>query len=164
MFPKYHQQKYLQFYQFDISEFLSSISGEFSEIPANFGKIGDRIIRIIKHAKKLLLFGITGVPVKNDDNSLFNVTMGSFNGADVCELVLLYLLSKIFVVIDSDNIGLYRDDGVAVINNAKDPKFERLRKKHNRYIQNGGLSITIETNLIETDILDLKFNLSTGKY
>ena len=89
--------------------------------------------------------------------------MGSFNGADVCELVVSYLLSKIFVVIDSDNIGLYRDDGVAVINNAKDPKLERLRKKHNRYIQNGGLSIAIEANLIETDILDLRFNLSTGK-
>ena len=58
MFPKYHQQKYLQFYQFDISEFLSSISGEFSEISANFGKIGDRIIRFIKHARKLLLVSL----------------------------------------------------------------------------------------------------------
>ena len=87
-----------------MSEFLSSISKEFSEISANFGKIGDRIIRIIKHARKLLLF----VWVKNDYNLLFYVTMGNFNGADVCELIVLYLLSKISVVINSDNVGLYR--------------------------------------------------------
>ena len=91
-----------------MSEFLSSISKEFSEISANFGKIGDRIIQIIKHARKLLLFGITGVWVKNDYNLLFYVTMGSFNGADVFELIVLYLLSKISVVINSDNVGLYR--------------------------------------------------------
>ena len=54
------------------------------------------------------MFGITGVWVKNDYNLLFYVTMGSFNGADVCELIVLYLLSKISVAINSDNVGLYR--------------------------------------------------------
>ena len=116
------------FIKFDISEFLSSISEEFSEISVNFGKIRDRIIRIIKHARKLLLFGITGVWVKNNDNPLFYVTTGSFNGADGCELVVLHLLSKIVAVIDLDNVGLYRDDGVAVIHIANDPKRERPRK------------------------------------
>ena len=53
----------------------------------------DSTIQIIKHARKSLLFDSIGVWVKNDDNPLFDVTMGSFDGAEVCELVGLYLLS-----------------------------------------------------------------------
>ena len=44
--------------------------------------------------------------------------MGSFDSAEVCEVVGLYLLSKISVFIDSDNVSLYKDDGLAVIHNA----------------------------------------------
>ena len=33
-----------------------------------------------------------------------------------------------------------------------------------RYSQNAGLSITIETNLFETDFLDVTFNLATGNF
>ena len=54
--------------------------------------------------------------------------MGSFISAEVCGLVGLYLLNKISVLIDSDNISLYRDDRLAVIHNANDPKLDRLRK------------------------------------
>ena len=53
----------------------------------------DSTIQIIKHARKSLLFDSTGVWVKNDDNPLSDVTMSSFDGAEVCELVGLYLLS-----------------------------------------------------------------------
>ena len=60
--------------------------------------------------------------------TILDVTMGSFNGAEVCELVGLYLSNKISVLIDSDNISLYRDDRLAVIHNANDPKLDRLRK------------------------------------
>ena len=52
----------------------------------------------------------TGVWVKNNDDPLFDVTMGSFYGAEVCELVGLHLFSKISVLIDSDNVGLCRDE------------------------------------------------------
>ena len=96
----------------------------------------------IKQAGKSLLFGSTGVWVKNDDNPLFDMTMGSFDGAEVCELVGLYLLSKISVIIDSDNIGLYRD-GLAVIRIANDPKRERMRKSIIATFKNKGLRIAI---------------------
>ena len=39
-----------------------------------------------------------------------------------------------------------------------------MRKDIISIFQNEGLSITIETNLIETDFLDVTFNLLTGKY
>ena len=70
--------------------------------------------------------------------------MSSFDGAEICELTDLYLLSKFSVVIDSDNVGLYRDDGVAVIHNANGPKLNRLRKNIIATFKSEGLSITFE--------------------
>ena len=47
--------------------------------------------------------------VKNDDNPLFDVIIGCFDSAEVCVFVGLDLLSKVSVLTDSDNVGLYRD-------------------------------------------------------
>ena len=90
--------------------------------------------------------------------------MGSFDGAEVCELVGLYLLNKIKPLLDSNNVGLYRDDGLAIVHKANGPKVDRLRKDIISLFKDEGLSITIDTNLIETDFLDVSFNLNTGKY
>ena len=63
-----------------------------------------------------------------------------------------------------ENFGLYRDDGLATVNSSSGPVFGRMRKDIISIFQNEGLSITIETNLIETDFLGVTFNLVTGKY
>ena len=78
-----------------------------------------------------------------------HVTMGSFGGAEICDLTGLYLLSKISILIDSDNDGLYRDDGLAAIHNANSPNIDRLRKYVIATFKNEMLSITIEAKLIE---------------
>ena len=54
--------------------------------------------------------------------------MGSFDGAEVCEFVRLYLLNKIKPLLGSSNVGLYRDDGQAIVHKANGPKDDRLRK------------------------------------
>ena len=77
--------------------------------------IDDSTIQIIKHARKLLFFDSTSIRVKNDDDALFDVTMGSFECAEACELVGFYLLSKTSAHIDLDNVGLYRNDGLALL-------------------------------------------------
>ena len=43
---------------------------------------------------------------------LFDVTMGAPDGAEVCELVCLFLLDEVRNNIPDLNIGLYRDDGL----------------------------------------------------
>ena len=48
----------------------------------------------------------------------FDVTMGSFDGVETCELVGLFLLSQLTHL--DVNVGLYRDDGLATC--AKSPK------------------------------------------
>ena len=44
--------------------------------------------------------------------------MGSFGDAEVCELVRLYLLSKLSVLTGSDNGDLQSDNRLTVIHNA----------------------------------------------
>ena len=82
----------------------------------------------------------------------------------ICELVRLYLLDQLSTVIDKSSVDLYRDDGLAAINNANGPKYDRISKDIIAWFKEKGLSITIETNLIKTDFLDVTFNLPTKKY
>ena len=90
--------------------------------------------------------------------------MGSYDGAEIGELVGLYLLNRLSTVIDKSSVGLYTDDGLAAINNANGPKLDRIREDIIALFKEEGLSITIETNLFETDFLDVTFNLGTKKY
>jgi hypothetical protein len=43
--------------------------------------------------------------------------MGSYDGAEICELVGLFILDKFRAEFKNDNIGLYRDDGLAAFKN-----------------------------------------------
>ena len=72
--------------------------------------ISDSVINIIHFSRKSLLFDRTSVRVKKRSNSLFDVTMGYWDGAETCELVGLYLLNQLSTVIDKSSVGLYRDD------------------------------------------------------
>jgi hypothetical protein len=60
----------------------------------NLTTISDNDISIIKHARKSLLFN-TGKPWKKDSEVLFDVTMGSHDGAERCELVGLFILNHL---------------------------------------------------------------------
>ena len=89
--------------------------------------------------------------------------MGSYDREKVCELVGLYLLNKPGPLVGTKNVGLYRDDDLAIIHQANGPKMDRIRKDIIELFKSEGLSITIDTNLIETDFLDVSFNLEMEK-
>ena len=89
--------------------------------------------------------------------------MGFYDRAEICELVGLYLLNQLCNVIEKSGIGLYRYYRHSVINNANGPKLDRIRKDITALIKEESLSVTIETNLLEIDFLDVAFNLATGK-
>ena len=78
------------FIKFDICDFYPSITEQLLDRAIDFAKsttnISDTELKIIKHARKSLLFsGDAEWMKKNGD--LFDVTMGSYDGAEVCELV-----------------------------------------------------------------------------
>ena len=65
------------------------------------------------HSNKSLLYHQNS-PWQKKSNSEFDVTMGSYDGAETRELVGLFLLNQLG---DLDiNVGLYRDDGLGVAN------------------------------------------------
>ena len=53
---------------------------------------------------------------------------------------------------------------VATVHKANGLKFDRLRKDKVSLFKDEGLSIAIDMNLIETNFLDVSFNLNTRKY
>ena len=92
----------------------------------------------------------------------FDVTMGSFDGAEVCELVGLYLLDQLETNFGKNIFGLYRDDGLGVLKNFSGPETDRLRKKLTKIFNENGLKITVETGLVSTDFLDVTLDLKNN--
>ena len=66
----------------------------------------------------------------------FDVTMGSFDGAEICEVVGLYILHELGEKYGKERIGLYRDDGLACFENASDPEVERIKKAFIKLFKN----------------------------
>ena len=93
-----------------------------------------------------------------------DVAMGSFDGAEICELVGLYILHGLCAKYGKDSIGLYRDDGLAVFKNISGPTAERMKNDITRHFKNDGLNITIQTNTKTVNYLDMTFNLNSGTY
>ena len=156
-----------KFLKFDIAEFYPSITKELLMKAINFAReanvtITQDDINLIIHTKESLLFNGNSVWKKKGTRN-FDVTMGSYDGAEVCELVGLYILSKLPG--DFGNVGLYRDDGLACIKNCSGPQADRLRKSLIKFFKsNFDLNITADTNLTCTDFLDVNLDLRTGNF
>ena len=101
--------------------------------------------------------------IKKDDPD-FNVTLGSYDRAEVCELVGLYILDILTKKFVHNKIGLYRDDGLGCFQILSDPEPEKVKKKLYKIFKQSGLSSTVECNLQITDFLDVTFDLRTDKY
>ena len=157
-----------RFIKFDIAEFYPSINEPLLEDALNFAKsmteISDEAKNAIKLSRKSLLFSQDGTWVKKGDNPLFDVTMGSYDVAEICELVGTYMLNKLTSIVPKEDIGLYRDDGIMVVHEANGPKLDRLRKDIVKIFKDKQLNITIDTNLKITEFLDVTLDLDTGKY
>ena len=75
-------------------------------------------ISVIKHARKSVLFNAAIQSwIKKDSNSLYILRHYgySFDGAEVCELLALFILNHLGKKFGKESIGLYRDDGLAII-------------------------------------------------
>ena len=95
---------------------------------------------------------------------MFDVTIGSYDGAEICELVGLFLLSNVEEKFKNLNFGLYRDDGLGFTRKMSGSDIDRLRKDIIALFQTHGLKVDITCNLIQVDFLDVTFNLQTGKF
>ena len=95
---------------------------------------------------------------------MFDVEMGCYDGAEVCELVGLYILHKHSSAYPNGSIGFYRDDGLAVFKNMNARSGDKTRKVFCQILDDLGLKITVQSNLKVVNYLDVTLNLKTGKY
>ena len=87
--------------------------------------------------------------------------MGSYDGAETCEIVGLHILSQLQHL--DINVGLYRDDGLAACN--KTPQeTEKIKQDIYQIFKDNKLKITIDANQKTVDFLDITMDLRTGEH
>ena len=90
--------------------------------------------------------------------------MGSYDGAEVCELAGLYILHKLTSgkdpIFKKEFVGLYRDDGLAVFKGSARDAETKIKRKVKQVFREEGLEITTEAACQITDFLDIVLDLS----
>ena len=103
---------------FDIKDFYPSIEEGLLIKDLEFAKqhvtIKSKNRETIFHAGKSFLYK-EGQPWIKKQRNNFDVTIGSYGGADVCERTGIFMLSLIGNKYNPNNTGLYRDDGLAFL-------------------------------------------------
>ena len=150
--------------QFDVENFYPSITVELLEkaleYASQFVDISPEDREVIFQSKKSTLYSKGQAWTKKGDSPV-DVTQGSFDGAETCKLVGLYLLSLLQDL--GIDLGLYRDDGAGV--SRKTPfQLEKAKKKIQKVFLDNGLKIVISVNLLVIDFLDVTLDLRMGTY
>ena len=156
------------FIQFDIKDFYPSITEEILEEAISFTKslidTDDHKIRTIEHCRKSLSFYNNVAWKKKTTASCFDVTMGSYDGAEICELVGTFMLSKLGNIIRKKNTGLNRDDRLAVLRKMNARGTDKMRKIIIKLFKEVGFQLEIKSNLKKVEFLDVTLNLITVLY
>ena len=93
--------------------------------------------------------------------------MESNDGAEASELCGLYMINELTKkgsLFSKNQIGLYRDDGLAIVRTRSGRQLEQLKQRIFDIFRKEGLKITIEAGMEKTDFLDLLLDLSTGNH
>ena len=155
------------FLMFDIKDFYPSIKEKLLWEAIRFAKlyisITNKDIEAIFHARKSLLY-YNDEPWVRKGESNFDVSMGAYDGAEVCELIGIFMLSLLSKHINKNHIGLYRDDGLAILKNTSGPEAEKLKKKFQKLFKEKDLDIIVQWSLKITNYLDITLNLNDGSY
>ena len=120
-------------------------------------KVLKKDIDVIRHSRRSLLFN-QGEPWAKKEDENFDVTMGAYDGAEVCELVGIYLQSLLGEKYNKTDFGLYRDDGMAVFRNVSGPQSARIKKEFQRIFKEDHLGMKV------VNYLDVTMNLGDVTY
>ena len=152
---------------FDIEQFYPSIKESVLLKALDFAKKHTKVLNkdidVIRHSRRSLLFNQGETWVKREEEN-FDVTMGAYDGAEVCELVGIYLQSLIGEKYNKNNFGLYRDDGLAVFRKVNGQQSERIKKDLQKIFKENYLNIEISCNKKIVNYLDVTMNLNDGSY
>ena len=116
------------------------------------------------HSGKTLLFLEQEPWTKKVGDQDFDVPMGCYEGAEVCQLVGSYILNKLENLLNKEDVALYRYDGLGVLRNMSRPQKEQVRKNIIKVFKDCDLSITIKIGLHIVDFLDVQLNRKTNTH
>ena len=160
-------KKKCKFIKFDIVEFYPSISKNLLLQAIEFAKsltyVPQTVIDVILHCRKSFLSESGNIWIKKDEFD-FDVAMDSYDGAEICELIGLYVLHLLKKQFGSDCFGLHRDDGLGYLKNLSGPESEKCRKKLIKIFNKCDLMIPFNINLSRTDCLDITLDLDRNIY
>ena len=153
----------LHFFRFDIVSYYPSITeklfNDALEFAGNYTNISESDKKILLNARQQVLLWEGDTWEKKE--SRFDVTMGAFDGAEICDLVGLFALHKIKQKLPAEAVGLYRDDGLGLTRRAGRGGLIIERELHKTFNELG-LKLTVEVNLKRVDFLDAILDLSSG--
>ena len=86
------------------------------------------------HSRKSLYLNKDPLITKLDEE--FHVTVGSFDDAEVCKMIELFVLDKLSSEFDLRSMGVYRDESLSIFHNKNDHQNDQIRKKIYIYLQN----------------------------
>ena len=121
---------------------------------------------LVKHAERpYYILNKTDTWIKKNGDPEFDVTMGRFNGTELCELVDLYILHILGEKYRNYWVGLYRDDRFPCFVYISGSLANKIRKDFIKiFMEDFDLSITCKTSLKAVNFLDTSLNLTPGKY
>ena len=90
--------------------------------------------------------------------------MGSYDGAEFCDLIGIYIQSLLTNILSKDNMGLSRDNGLFILRKINKQQTDTVREKIISIFKNIEFKIEVVTNLTEVDFLDVTFNLENNTY
>ena len=99
--------------QFDKEEFYLPKAINYASISVRISNV----INVIMHSRKLLLFNSNNIWIKKGGDPYFDVAMGSYNGAEICELEHVHTLHVFGEKYGKHKIGLYCDDDLSFFRN-----------------------------------------------
>ena len=86
--------------------------------------------------------------------------MGSYDGAELTDLVGLYILHKLKQTVPEIDFGLYRDDGLGIHRRIPATRLNKIIKTIKGLFNEMGLEITVEKDLTKVNFLDITLDLS----
>ena len=119
-------------------------------------------MRIVKHCCKSLFHNNQEPWEKKNTDSCFDVTLVSYDGAKIRELVGIYLLLRVANIIDKKIVVSTSGDGLILLRNVNRENMDRIRKNVTKIFKQAGFKIEVKANLKIDDLLDVTFNLTNG--
>ena len=90
--------------------------------------------------------------------------MGSFFGAELCDLIGLYALNHLKSLYKDHEIGLYRDGGLVIIEQKNNQILENTKKRTIKLLNEIGFKIIIDIGATTCNFLDTTLNLNDDEY